>query len=126
MAISTTNYNSKKMKEAIAEGRKVYGISRWPYRWINPEILSGYVLRLAPSENLLDDPSEEEWNWDDFKVKYLKQLNRSKNKVAEELKRLSEENAVLCCFEKDETTCHRSLLAEFAQQHLLNIEIKEM
>ena len=122
------------MKEAVAQGRKVYGISRWPYRWIKSNVLSGYLLDLAPSEKLLDDETFYIENDDEFlhefkttwAKKYVRHLNKNKNTVIELLKRLDSENSVLCCFEKDCYTCHRGLLSHFVSQHNLGIEINEI
>jgi uncharacterized protein YeaO (DUF488 family) len=120
--ISTTNYNSAKMKQALSEGRPIYGISRWPYRWMKQELITGYSLILAPSEALLDSFD----TWENFTADYIAELTMNPQTVCDELQRLDKLNAVVCCFEKDCSNCHRSLLKYFSDLNELEIDIAEM
>jgi len=128
--IYTTNYNSRSMKEKMNAGNPIVGISRWPYRW-NSQIKI-YEKDLAPTERLLndwrdlyEDPSDD-MTWEQFCTRYLNTLQKHKVKVIKILKELDAKNSVLCCFEKDCTICHRSLIAKFIERNKLNIEIKEI
>lgn len=109
MKIQTSYFASKAPSE-----RKV-SIAKWSPRWFRGQRAS----MLAPS-----NPKTVEW-----KKAYLADLEeRFPNgegllQYLQEIEQTTPE-AILCCYEKEKGECHRSVLAEYAKEHL-GIEIPE-
>lgn len=75
-------------------------------------------LPLAPTWAML----KANYSWDDYKKNILSKLDQAK--VLKDLEALAEGKPfAILCFEKDESTCHRSIAAEWFRSS--GIEIKE-
>lgn len=114
----TSYYGSKKCGEAIDAGRFIVSISRSEPKWL--EVDAKFSI-LAPSYELFhnQDLSNEEWE-----ELYYKQLDKYEAQVIDILCYLETKEAVLCCWCKDYSNCHRSFLTKWAKKH--NITIKEL
>jgi len=88
---------------------KIVSISRFPPKWFEGEINK----ELAPLEESLLAIKKGELSKEEFKEKYLKQLEKlDSKKLKKELK-----NKVLCCYEKPEEFCHRHILKEWFEKN---------
>jgi uncharacterized protein YeaO (DUF488 family) len=109
-------------KKYEAQGYMVVGITRFPPKWFNGLNL----IALSPSVGALNAYKDGSITWDEFVRIYEGYLNDSKETiktVLDTLNKLETNNIVLCCFEKDSTICHRSILAKFLNTNFgYNIE----
>ena len=114
MKIYTSYFGNSKNLEK--ENIVVLGVSRYPPRWFN--FVTMYEL--APTPYMLSDKCSQEEYWDRMK-KILYSLDREK--IVAEIKKCSwGKDVALCCFETDETTCHRSLIAKWLNEGGYNVQ----
>lgn len=103
---------------------KPTGLSRYSIARSQPKGL--YLPRLpdlAPSANIFTAMKKGTITWADYTEQYLEGLDYNEYMVLRKVRGLPD-NAVLCCWEKDPETCHRSLLAGWLRYH--GIECEEL
>lgn len=81
------------------------------------------VSVMAPPKAIFIGLKEATIDWHQYTVGYLEHLDENESDVIAMLDKL-QDNAVLCCWEKDPAKCHRSLLAGWLREH--GIECEEL
>ena len=71
---------------------------------------------LAPPSQTFRDLKSGAITWLDYRIQYCFMLDQSERDILTNLTWVVDE-AVLCCWEKDPAKCHRSLLAEWLNEH---------
>lgn len=109
-------------------------------RFMNPmvKMYEGTPLHfpeLSPSPKLLWDMKEGRITWDEYKSRYMDEMSKinladSMNRIYNLVKKNPEVNAkgaVILCYCRDYTQCHRSLIASLLNSSgLLMEEVKEL
>lgn len=114
-----TNYLSN-MK--YLEGYERYIIMRNPVRGVSK---GNHICKeLSPSQELLNK-YKTSLSFDKFREEYLTELKRNKKALEEILLQIYKGvNIAFICCEKDDSVCHRSVLAEFIKEEY-SIEVEE-
>ena len=89
------------------------------------KVVDGHILRLAPSQGLLNEYKNTDMNFEDMKMKFTKELENFKSQST--LREIAEtdENIALICYEKDSFSCHRSIISEILINEF-NVKVKEL
>lgn len=76
-----------------------------------------WLISLAPSIKLLNDYRNNKIDWNEYKKRYIKEME-SKNELISELKKRSDNGEIitLLCWEKSDEFCHRKLLKELIER----------
>ena len=109
-----TSYFSKLNKLNLKDYEPV-SISRFTPRWY----IGSVCKSLAPSAEILLAYKDDR-DWVKFKNKYINELNKlNPHDIYRRLVSMSRgKDIVLMCFEKDYTTCHRSICAEWLRKNV--------
>lgn len=109
MKIQTSYFASK------APNKRKVSIAKWPPRWFRGQRAN----RLAPS-------NPKAFDWQKAYAADLQERFPRGEGLSEYLQEIAEKtpNPILCCYEKEKEECHRSILAEYAKEHL-GIELTE-
>ena len=102
-------------------GYTTISIARWVPKWYDGE----RYPELAPSNFLLSKYKNNLITEEDFKIEYIKGLNR--NVVENFINSISEkyDRVILLCYEKCGDFCHRHILADYIKQEF-NIDVEEL
>lgn len=124
-----TTYLSNLKNLPNNETTKKYLITRWkPRNTIDTKKYNlEWAPQLAPTELTLAKRKDESIDWKEFRNRYIEESfsNQLFIDAIEEIIRLNDKgyDIFLICYEKDELTCHRSILKEIL--HLNNCECEE-
>lgn len=90
-----------------------------PDERIGQERYNEHMIDLAPSPKLIGDYYKRGLSWEDYKKRYLTELNDpSKTKLVKKLaSRALKENITILCIEEKPDFCHRRLLAEECKKY---------
>ena len=112
--VYTSYYANPKLK-SLPTYIKTVSVSNSTPAWFEPTF---NLERLSPSWALIEAYKQRHISFELFREKYCEELMR-KFESAEEIRNLvfnrigPDDVAVLLCWEKNESICHRSILAEF-------------
>jgi len=83
-------------------------VMRWVKSFYDYDV---WLRQLAPSIELLNDYRRKKIDWNEYEIRYLKEME-DKQELIKELKKRSDRGEVitLLCWEKDDRFCHRRLL----------------
>ena len=100
------------------DGKRFLITRYWPRGLSKDRLkLSGWIHELAPSKELLQDWKNEKITWQEYELRYYKEME-SKKQFIQELAKLAETSTIiLLCFEKeDNSCCHRHLLKKMIER----------
>lgn len=107
------------------DGIRVLTTQYWP-RGIKKALVDEYIRKLAPTRALLHEFKAGEISWDNYKARYLEEINNPEaEKELDRLRNLASEATItIMCVCKEESQCHRSLLKTIIDSSLPRDRVK--
>ena len=102
-----------------SDGERILVTRYWP-RGISKERLAitEWLRDLAPSVELLKDWKNGNITWEEYVVRYHKEMSTQKEKIAELAERAKRSTITLLCFEREgDPHCHRYLLKDLIESN---------
>lgn len=118
--------HTKHLRADISEkdGTRIYISRRWPRGIAKGERFSEWMKELAPSTDLLDDYLHGDLDWEDYKERFLEEMqgDEARARIEDLTDRLAggETVTLLCDHPRDapEEKCHRFLVQELVEDEL--------
>jgi uncharacterized protein YeaO (DUF488 family) len=101
-----------------SDGDRILVTRYWP-RGVSRERLSiaDWLRNLAPSKELLKDWKKHTITWQEYTVRYHKEMRDQQAAIKDSADRARNGTITLLCFEReDEPYCHRHLLKELIEK----------
>jgi len=101
-----------------SDGDRILVTRYWP-RGISRERLSitDWLRNLAPRKELLRDWKNKRISWEEYTVRYHKEMRRQQEAIKELAKKAKRGTITLLCFEReDDPCCHRHLLKKLIER----------
>ncbi len=108
MAIKTKSVYDERTPD---EGHKLLIMRIWP-RGIKKDRFDEWDKDMAPSPALLKVWLKKAITFDEFKSRYVKEMEAQKEKIKALARRAKKETITLFCHEQEDTYCHRRMLKE--------------
>jgi uncharacterized protein YeaO (DUF488 family) len=107
-----------------SDGERILVTRYWP-RGLSKERLrlTEYRKELAPSVRLLKDWKSQQISWDEYQMRYHKEMLERHEAVKQLAERAKHGTITLLCFEReDNPCCHRHLLKRLIEKEDRNVE----
>lgn len=102
-----------------SDGQRILVTRYWPRGIAKARLKAAeWIRELAPSKGLLEDWKASRISWDEYTVRYRKEMLAQEPAVAALRQKARGETITLLCYEREgDPHCHRHLLKELINNH---------
>lgn len=96
-------------------------------RWCRPlskqkAKIDEWLPELGPSKELLEKWNKNLINWDEYEIRYLKEMETQNRPIENLAQRVKKETITLLCKESTDEHCHRRLLKKLIENHIISLD----